>query len=196
MVPPAAKKRAAQSPPPTPDAYVIFPRAIIPEMAANLLGAVTSLMNTGAKNICVSFSSVGGGVPAAFALHNNLRSLPVRLRMHAIGDVESAANVVFVAGAERTASPRSRFLFHAPTLTVEAGTELDATLLVQRAKDLAEGEARTREVLKARTNMTAATIDKLKQGQNSVDTGDAERFGLIDRVVELKIPDGARVLTV
>jgi ATP-dependent protease ClpP protease subunit len=91
-----------------------------------------------------------------------LRSLPVKLTMHNIGHVASAANVVFLAGEERTASPRPTFMFHAPTFTVEGEAELDAVVLMQRAKDLSDGDARTCEVLAERTRMTSAQIEALK----------------------------------
>ncbi len=178
------------------DAYVIFPRMIIPEMAAGLLGAITGLMNGGAQRITVSISSVGGGIPAAFSLYNNLRALPVHLTLHNIGHIASAANVVFVAGDERSASPKATFMFHAPTVTIEGGAELDETLLTQHAKDLADGEGRTREVLKERTKMTAVKIDALKCGQNTLGTDAAKRLGLIDHVVDLQIPEGAQVVTI
>jgi ATP-dependent protease ClpP protease subunit len=189
----AAKKTSKPAPP---DAYILFPRMIIPETAAGLLGAVTSLLNEGAHRLTVSMSSVGGGIPAAFALYSNLCALPVHLTMHNIGDIQSAANVVFVAGDERSASPKSNFTFHAPTVTFQAEAEVDETLLTQHAKDLAEGETRTRTVLKERTRMTAAKIDALKRGQNTVDSDTARRLGLIDRIVDLQIPEGAHVVTV
>lgn len=132
----------------------------------------------------------------AFSLYNNLRALPVHITMHNSGDIQSAANVVFVAGDKRSASPKSTFMFHAPTITLDAGFELDETLLTQHAKDLADGESRTREVLEERTKMRAAKIDALKRGQNTLDTDAAKRLGLIDRVVDLQIPEGAQVVTV
>ncbi len=178
------------------DAYVIFSRMIIPEMTAALLNAVTTFMREGAQSLTISMSSVGGGVPVAFALYNNLRALPVHITMHNSGDIASAANVVFVAGDKRSASPRSTFMFHAPTVTIETGAELDETLLNQHAKGLADGESRTREVLKARTKMTAAKIDALKRGQNTLGTDAAKRLRIIDRVVDLQIPEGAQVVAV
>jgi ATP-dependent protease ClpP protease subunit len=51
-------------------------------------------------------------------------------------------------------------------------------------------------VLKDRTKLTAAKLDSLKRGQKSLSTSEAKQFGLIDRVVDLKIPAGAQVVTV
>jgi ATP-dependent protease ClpP protease subunit len=189
------KKTTTQKQGPS-DAYVIFSRMIIPEMTAALLSAVTTLMREGTQRLTISMSSVGGGVPMAFSLYNNLRALPIHITMHNSGDIASAANVVFVAGDERSASPKSTFMFHAPTMTVAAGAEFDETLLIQHAKDLADGESRTREVLKGRTKMTAAKVDALKRGQNTLDTDAAKQLGLIDRVIDLQIPEGAQIVTV
>lgn len=65
-----------------------------------------------ATEINIHISSQGGETAAGFAAYNLLKSLPVTLRTHNISNVESMANVMFLAGTERFANPISRFLIH------------------------------------------------------------------------------------
>ncbi|WP_155837415.1 ATP-dependent Clp protease proteolytic subunit [Herminiimonas sp. CN] len=50
-----------------------------------------------------------GSTDQGFALYNFLRSLPIPLKTHNIGDVESIAVVVFLASTKRFTCPHSRF---------------------------------------------------------------------------------------
>ena len=61
----------------------------------------------------ILFSSQGGSTDQGLALYNFIRELPVPIHMHAVGHVGSMAIPVFVAGDRRTATPVSRFFFHA-----------------------------------------------------------------------------------
>jgi len=65
-----------------------------------------------ATEIKLYISSKGGDTVAGFTAYNFLKTLPVKLTTHNLSNVESIANVIFMAGSERTASPLSRFLLH------------------------------------------------------------------------------------
>lgn len=65
-----------------------------------------------ATELKVFISSKGGDTVAGFTAYNFLKSLPVRVTTHNLSNVESIANVIFMAGEERTASSLSRFLLH------------------------------------------------------------------------------------
>lgn len=66
----------------------------------------------GATEINIHISSQGGETTAGFTAYNFLKSLPITIRTHNISNVESIANILFLAGAERFANPLSRFLLH------------------------------------------------------------------------------------
>lgn len=65
-----------------------------------------------ATEINIHISSQGGDTAAGFAAYNFLKSLPVVLRTHNLSNVESMANLIFLAGSERFVNPVSRFLIH------------------------------------------------------------------------------------
>lgn len=190
---PAPKKPAAKAPGP-PEAYIIFERMIIPEQNAGLLTCLATFMQQGAKHVAVATSSPGGGVPAALALYNTLRGLPVHVTMHNVGMVSSAANVVFVGGDTRVAAAEASFNFHAPTVTLNG--DFDVTALRQNADDLETGEQRTRLILAERTGMSGSRIDTLKSNSETLDAGQAAKLGLITRTAAFQVPEGVPVVTV
>ncbi|HZM04690.1 MAG TPA: hypothetical protein VFC44_16915 [Candidatus Saccharimonadales bacterium] len=57
----------------------------------NLRSACCNAVSSGTKEIQILFSSGGGAVDEAFALYTFLRALPLKLTMHAIGNVDSSA---------------------------------------------------------------------------------------------------------
>ncbi|MGR2662496.1 ATP-dependent Clp protease proteolytic subunit [Chromobacterium haemolyticum] len=69
-------------------------------------------IHSGATSIDLHLSSSGGDLIAGFTAYHFLKSLPVPVRTHNLSNVESIANVIFLAGKERYANPGSRFLFH------------------------------------------------------------------------------------
>ncbi|HHU9699852.1 TPA: ATP-dependent Clp protease proteolytic subunit, partial [Escherichia coli] len=69
-------------------------------------------LSQGATELNIHISSQGGETAAGFTAYNFLKSLPVTVRTHNISNVESIANIVFLAGSERFANPLSRFLLH------------------------------------------------------------------------------------
>ncbi|SSW80272.1 peptidase S14 ClpP [Klebsiella pneumoniae] len=65
-----------------------------------------------ASELRIYISSKGGDTVAGFTAYNFLKSLGVKVTTHNLSNVESIANVIFMAGSERFANPLSRFLLH------------------------------------------------------------------------------------
>lgn len=75
--------------------------------------------------LTVVFSSEGGDTREGLSLYNFFRSLPVPVRMHAAGHVDSMGVPIFLAGQTRTCSPFSRFYFHPFAWTFDSAQRLD-----------------------------------------------------------------------
>lgn len=81
----------------------------------HLMDVCMSAISTNEKRateIKLYISSKGGDTVAGYTAYNFLKSLPVKVSTHNLSNVESIANVIFMAGSSRTASPLSRFLLH------------------------------------------------------------------------------------
>lgn len=90
-------------------------------------------LSQGATELNIHISSQGGETAAGFTAYNFLKSLPVTVRTHNISNVESIANIVFLAGSERFANPLSRFLLH-PLLWCFASPAADHARLREYGK--------------------------------------------------------------
>src|SRR5688572_11202486 len=100
--------------------YVSFIAEINQTTTESLLGLCAKLGNSGVKRVYLLLSSPGGAVSAGIAAYNLLRAMPFHLVTHNVGSVNSIANVIFLAGEERYASPSATFMFHGVGFDVTA----------------------------------------------------------------------------
>ena len=77
-----------------------------------LISNCLSAINQGATELNSYISSQGGDLVAGFTAYHFLKALPIPVKTHNLSNVESVANIIFLAGSERKANPGSRFLLH------------------------------------------------------------------------------------
>ncbi|MCR4236590.1 ATP-dependent Clp protease proteolytic subunit [Escherichia coli] len=77
-------------------------------LISNCLGAINQV----ATELNIYISSPGGDLVAGFTAYHFLKALPIPVKTHNLSNVESVANIIFLAGSERKANPGSRFLLH------------------------------------------------------------------------------------
>lgn len=143
-------------------------------------------------SLTIMFSSSGGSAGQSLALYNFIIQLPVSVRMHAVGAVESGGVTVFLSGSTRTCSPWSKFYFHEYTWALNGAQTLGQ--LDDTAKRLRSDVELAKEVLSARTAAPAEILGTLdgKCPPITVSPVDAKRFGLVDDVLDLKEQGGDR----
>ncbi|QVM89301.1 ATP-dependent Clp protease proteolytic subunit [Pseudomonas entomophila] len=78
----------------------------------NLINTCSRALQQGADLLQLNIATMGGECSYGFTLYNFLLSLPVPVHTHNLGTVESMGNILFLAGAHRTACACSKFLFH------------------------------------------------------------------------------------
>jgi len=91
---------------PTPDREVWYTlTGIIDPAAAQALAVFVNsqIYTTGATRLKVLISSTGGDVDSAIRMYSYLKSLPLEVETVAFGQVDSAANLVYLGGQRRTA---------------------------------------------------------------------------------------------
>lgn len=104
----------------------------------------------GATSINLHISSSGGETTAGFTAYNFLKSLPVPITTHNISNVESIANVIFMAGSVRKANPLSRFLLH--PLHWGFNGQVDHSRLTEWSACLNDDFKRFTDILELETN--------------------------------------------
>ena len=101
-----------------------FIESINEETCKALMSECIKAIDGGATEIQFRISSGGGRTRSGFWLANYLRSLPIRIAAHNIGEVSSIAMPIFLAASVRTAEPNSRFVMHPLTWGVSAATDI------------------------------------------------------------------------
>src|ERR1700691_5469910 len=92
-----------------------------------LVQIVNRQANSGTKRVTILIASPGGDVAAGFAAYNILRSIPnIELTTFNVGNVDSAAMLLFSAGKNRYSlpGPGPRFLIHGVSYNPAAGTQM------------------------------------------------------------------------
>ncbi|WP_137974426.1 ATP-dependent Clp protease proteolytic subunit [Pseudomonas sp. F(2018)] len=77
-----------------------------------LIDKCSQAIQQGADELVIKIATMGGECSYGFSLYNFLISLPVPVKTHNLGTVESMGNIIFLAGEQRTACHHSKFLFH------------------------------------------------------------------------------------
>ena len=111
--------------------YVLFARPINGENVSELVRKLNEISGRG-QDIYLLLNSHGGNVAAGIHCYNMLRALPTRLVSHNVGNVDSIANAVFLAGDERYSTSSAVFMFHSVGFDFTAPVRLDYRQLRER----------------------------------------------------------------
>ena len=141
---PSPSNPQQQSPPPTCRALV-FVGPMNPPATKNLRTCICIAMNESVQNLHLLLTSSGGSLQEAFALYHLLKSIPLSVSTYNIDIIESAANIVFLAGRQRYCCKESRFMFHAVEGTISGS--LAPERLVEQAALLDNYHARLTSLL-------------------------------------------------
>ncbi|HGJ5856558.1 ATP-dependent Clp protease proteolytic subunit [Arsenophonus nasoniae] len=85
---------------------------VMPNTVNQLQERCFSAIANGATQINLHMSSSGGDITSGFTGYNFLKTLPIPVTTFNISNIDSIANVIFLAGSERNANNRARFLLH------------------------------------------------------------------------------------
>ena len=165
---------------------MFFQRNIDLVSAKALRTDLVALVEGGVTDITLIINSPGGLLAPSLQLYSLIRSLPVKIKTHGQGIVASAANLLMLAGEERTADKVTRFFFH-PSQSPIVGTfnsvQFDDQLLVMR-----EYENMLAEIYRERTKIPETDIDRFKHGSVPYDAAKALEYGVIHKIHALDIP--------
>ncbi len=117
--------------------------------------------------------------------------MPVPIHTHAIGAVQSAAMIVLMCGKRRTASLGANFLFHDTVFNVGTPAPLRFEDLVGHAKAIEHNDKWSHQLIAEILSRPPEQIAEWFNGQNPRDTQFALDNGIIEKVLDLKIPPTA-----
>jgi ATP-dependent Clp protease, protease subunit len=175
--------------------YLVFSLSITPANVQKLLSECAKWANQGTKEIYLFFASLGGNVAAGIAAYNALRALPVKLITHNIGNVDSIANIIFLAGQERLAVPHSTFMFHGITYEVTAAFRGDLAFYSNRVESIEADHKKMASIIKERARFdTIDEIMALFATQATKETDYALAHGFVHKIEHHQIPAGSTTL--
>lgn len=127
-------------------------------------------------------------------LYNFMRGLPIKITTHNVGNVNSIGQVVFLAGEERYAAPHSTFMFHGVGFDVERGARFEERILRERTQSILADQARIGAIIEERTNLDSRQVKKLFLEAQTKDTNYALSVGIVNQVLDFKIPAGSPIV--
>lgn len=175
-------------------AFLSFSSQLNVKSTEALIEAAAALAQEKVSRLVLCLSSFGGNFDRGVSLYNTLRALPLTLVTHNVGNVGSAANVLFLAGEERYASPQAVFFFHPSSVSLDGS--YDPRELAHHRAELLESDARERAIVEQRTSLSAREIRALVDRSSTIGAERALEAGIVHAVRELEVPRGARFVKV
>ena len=136
-------------------------------------------------DIHLYINSPGGSVTAGMAIYDTMQYLSCDVATYCLGQASSMGALLLTAGTKgkRNSLPNSRIMIHQPL----AGMEGTATELEIHAKELLRMKRKLNEILLKHTGKTYDEIERDTDRDNFMSAEEAQKYGLIDHVLE-KIP--------
>ena len=168
---------------------VNFVSGINQKSVAQLVEFTTEARNCKASKIILNISSTGGELTSAFGTYYHLRSLGIPLVTHNMGNVESAAVLIYLAGDTRLAAPHCRFLIHKLRWQF-ANETVTQSFISEKLMNIEFDTARYRDIFNERTQGAESPIDidKALMGDSAfLSARDALSAGICTCISELAV---------
>jgi ATP-dependent Clp protease, protease subunit len=198
-IPAIGQQPPQQAAPPAPPerAIINFIVPIDSNTVNMLLSVVNNQIRAGVKKITIVLSSPGGDTNSAFAAYNILRTVPAEITTYNVGNIDSAAMLIFCAGKYRYSFPSpTRFLIHSNALVLGAAVPLDYTFLDAQLQQIKSLNQMIVQVIAANSNKKQAEIEGLLTGQTILSADEAKRWGIVQEIRTNFMEPGAVFVTV
>ncbi|MGA2001191.1 MAG: ATP-dependent Clp protease proteolytic subunit [Terriglobales bacterium] len=175
--------------------YIVFTADVQTVQAAKLRDALTKACNAGA-DIYLIMSSGGGNVFEGLSIAAFMKTLPVKITTHNVGQTDSIANVIFAAGAVRYANRNSSFLFHGVSMHFERQDFIESQLEEQYlgVKRLRENIA---DAFAAYAGLSLADTQALMiSGATILTAQEALSKAIVNEIRDAAIPPGSQVIAI
>ena len=167
------------------EAHIVLMDTIDTKKAENILNLLKEKVSDDCTHIHLAIQSPGGSVPVALALANLLLSLSCPITTYNIGNVDSAALIIFAAGTKRICSPRALFHTHPISKKVEGSQTIET--LSSLIQEMEEDTRRVAEFLAHRTKKTpTSTWQELMSKTHIISSDEALNMGLVHCIEEYR----------
>jgi ATP-dependent protease ClpP protease subunit len=168
-----------------------FMRSVNSETLGGLQNAAHSALLQGATELLIQVSSDGGCNDQGFAAYHFIRSLPVPVTTHCIGNVDSIAVLMYLAGANRTIVSHGKIKIHPMQWEFAKGAVVDHDRLREYVASLDFDVKRYADIFNERT-MGAAEVanvhEHLEEQAKIFDAPSAVATGIATCISDAEIP--------
>ncbi len=140
------------------------------------------------KDISFYINSPGGVVTAGMAMYDTMQYIKPNVSTVCIGQAASMGSLLLTAGAEgkRFALPHARIMIHQPS----GGAQGQATDIQIQADEIQRMKSMLNNIYVNHTGQKLPLIQESMERDNFMSAQEAQKFGLIDKVVEAHaLPD-------
>lgn len=163
---------------------IIFIGGPIDDVVADLVMAQLLFLDSEdpKKDISIYINSPGGVVTAGMAIYDTIQYVNSDVSTICIGQAASAAAVLLAAGAKgkRFALPNARVMIH----QVMGGAEGQATDIEIQTREIMRVKKTINEILSKHTGKSIETIEKDSDRDFYMSANEAQKYGLIDKVIK------------
>jgi ATP-dependent protease ClpP protease subunit len=171
---------------------LIFSATEIDHRVVNtMVSYLTELAITGCTKLTMAISSPGGNVVAGVTIYNALMSMPFEIDTHNFGNVDSIANVIFLAGKRRYANTTATFMFHGVGFNGNANERLEEKNILEKLDVIRAEHKRIAGLIASRSTLQERACLRLFRQQRTRSAGWAKANGLIEDVKDFVVPAGA-----
>lgn len=175
--------------------YIIFTLGVDKTTIGKLQDVIVDSVNKKYDELYFLISSGGGSVIDGLNIAAIIKSLPLEITMHNIGQVDSVANVIFASAKNRFANENSSFLFHGISMNFEKA-RFTSTQLNEQYQIAERLENNIAQNFSAYTNIPEKEIKELMSRPNKiVNIDEAKKLGIIHEIKNIRIPKGAEVIS-
>ena len=164
---------------------IVFLGTEVNDDVANILIAQLLFLEADApgKEIQLYINSPGGVVPAGLAIYDTMQYLTSPVATTCVGMAASMGCFLLAAGRKgrRSALPHARIMMHQPSSGAMQGTAADIEIV---AKEILYNRAKLFELLGKHTSQPLERIEREFERDHWFSAAEAQRYGLIDTVIE------------
>ena len=165
---------------------VFFQQNIDLSSMKTLRGFLSSLIEGDVKAITLAVSSTGGLLLPALQMYSFIQSLPAKINTHGQVFVGSAANVLYLAGQDRSADGNAKFLFH-PAQSQVFGA-FNSSQFEDQLRLMNDAEEIVESIYHDRTKLPEPEIKRFRHETVVYDAAQALEYGIVHRIGEIGIP--------
>ena len=144
--------------------------------------------NSDDTRLTLFLSSTGGDIDSAVRAYSFLKGLPIDLEIIGFGQIDSAANTIFLASKTRKALKGCRFFLHEGTFSI--GNPSAALHVHEETLRLLQNLLqKTIDIITSETGKNREEIIKILRDGQIFTAAEAVEFGLATEIIE-KIPKG------